>query len=209
MKQVLCFGDSNTWGYNPVTHGRYPWGIRWTSILQEKLNTEKVHIIEEGLCGRTTVFDDNLREGRNGRKALPYLLESHAPLDVVVLMLGTNDCKIQYHTDAKRIAKGIEKLIELIQRIQPRAKILLLSPIHLGDQVYKEEFDPEFDKDGIQVSYELKGEYEKLAQKYKLDFLAASDFATFSPADQEHMDEINHAFLAEAIYQKVKVYVGE
>ena len=69
MQQVLCFGDSNTWGYNPENGERFPWGIRWTSILQQKLADKEIRIIEEGLCGRTTVFEDPLRQGR--RVAVP------------------------------------------------------------------------------------------------------------------------------------------
>ena len=66
MKQVLCFGDSNTWGYDGESRKRLPWGVRWTSLLQEKLNKEEYRVIEEGLCGRTTVFEDPLRDGRKG-----------------------------------------------------------------------------------------------------------------------------------------------
>lgn len=84
MKQILCFGDSNTWGLIPKTSERFPWGIRWTSILSEKLGQGKYHVVEEGLCGRTTVFDDPLRDGRCGVKALPTLLESHDPIDLSI-----------------------------------------------------------------------------------------------------------------------------
>ena len=64
MKQVLCFGDSNTWGYNPKTGDRFPWGVRWTSILQQNIEKDDIRVIEEGLCGRTTIFEDPLRAGR-------------------------------------------------------------------------------------------------------------------------------------------------
>ena len=93
MKQILCFGDSNTWGYDGESRERLPWGVRWTSLLQEKLNKEEYRVIEEGLCGRTTVFEDPLRDGRKGTALLPTLLETHAQVDVITLMLGTNDCK--------------------------------------------------------------------------------------------------------------------
>ena len=93
MKQILCFGDSNTWGYDGESRERLPWGVRWTSLLQEKLNKEEYRVIEEGLCGRTTVFEDPLRDGRKGTALLPTLLETHAQADVITLMLGTNDCK--------------------------------------------------------------------------------------------------------------------
>ena len=96
MKQILCYGDSNTWGLIPGTKNRFPWGIRWTSLLQEKLREESIRILEEGLCGRTTVFEDSYRENRNGWKTLPAILETHSPVDSAIVMLGTNDCKSYY-----------------------------------------------------------------------------------------------------------------
>ena len=118
MKQILCFGDSNTWGYDGESRERLPWGVRWTSLLQEKLNKEEYRVIEEGLCGRTTVFEDPLRDGRKGTALLPTLLETHAQADVITLMLGTNDCKTYNHASADRIGKGIEKLIQQIRKAQ-------------------------------------------------------------------------------------------
>ena len=94
MKQILCFGDSNTYGLIPgTTNQRYGWGTRWTSILDDKVRTKGYRVIEEGLCGRTTVFDDPFRTERRGTEMLPAILESHRPVDTIVLMLGTNDCK--------------------------------------------------------------------------------------------------------------------
>ena len=111
MKQILCFGDSNTWGYDGESRERLPWGVRWTS-LQEKLNKEEYRVIEEGLCGRTTVFEDPLRDGRKGTALLPTLLETHAQVEVITLMLGTNDCKTVFGASADVIGKGIIRLLE-------------------------------------------------------------------------------------------------
>ena len=135
MKQILCFGDSNTFGYIPGNGQRYPWGVRWTSILNEKLGLENYRVIEEGLCGRTTIFEDPLRDGRRGVDILPTVLETHAPVDLVVLMLGTNDCKSVYGATAEIIGKGISNLIVQIRAYAKTSKILLISPIHLGEQV--------------------------------------------------------------------------
>lgn len=108
MKQILCFGDSNTYGLVPATTDRYGWGVRWTSIINEKLGLQEYRVIEEGLCGRTTVFDDPFREGRRGTQLFPTLLETHRLLDCIVIMLGTNDCKTVYGASAGVIAKGVE-----------------------------------------------------------------------------------------------------
>ena len=204
MKQILCFGDSNTWGLIPATRKRYPWGVRWTSILQEKTKKDDVRIIEEGLCGRTTVFEDELRTGRKGTAVLPMILESHSPLDEVIIMLGTNDCKRAYNVSAEVIGKGAELLISQVKAIQPQSKILLVSTIDLGDEVWKSEFDPEFSKESVAVSKQLKNVYEKVAEKENVYFLAASDFAKSSKKDMEHLSPEGHAALAEAIYKKQK-----
>ena len=87
MKQILCFGDSNTYGLVPATTDRYGWGVRWTSIINEKLGLQEYRVIEEGLCGRTTVFDDPFREGRRGTQLFPTLLETHRLLDCIVITL--------------------------------------------------------------------------------------------------------------------------
>ena len=122
MKQILCFGDSNTWGYDGESRERLPWGVRWTSLLQEKLNKEKYRVIEEGLCGRTTVFEDPLRDGRKGTALLPTLLETHAQVDVITLMLGTNDCKTVFGASADVIGKGILRLLDQIQEYAPKVE---------------------------------------------------------------------------------------
>lgn len=202
MKRILCFGDSNTYGYIPEGTGRYGADIRWTGRLQKKLTSEAV-IIEEGLCGRTTVFQDELRPGRRGVEILPVLLESHNPLDLVIVMLGTNDCKTVYGASAEVIGKGIEKIVRQIKSIAPQAEILLISPILLGENVWKPEYDPEFSIESVQVSKKLKAVYKKIAEKNNCMFLAASDIAQPSEVDQEHLDAKGHEELANGIYERI------
>lgn len=203
MKEILCFGDSNTYGLVPKKNKRFSYNQRWTGILSELLG-ENFHITEEGLCGRTTVFDDFLRHGRRGTSSLPIILESHSDTNLVVLMLGTNDLKTCFRTNEKIIALGIEKLINQIQSFNKDIQILLVSPIFLGEQVWKNEFDPEFDRHSIEISKKLKSEYQIIAKKYNLDFLAASDFVSPSKIDQEHLDEENHKIFAKVVYKKIK-----
>lgn len=112
MKNVLCFGDSNTYGYDPAgmrdgTAVRYAHDVRWCGVAQRDLG-EGWHVIEEGLNGRTTVRDDmcHLDTNLNGIRALPMLLEAHKPLDAIVIMLGTNDCKTVFSVGAADIADG-------------------------------------------------------------------------------------------------------
>ena len=202
MQHILCYGDSNTWGLVPGEENRYPWGIRWTSILQERFK-DRVHVIEEGLCGRTTIFEDIYRTDRNGLRTLPLILESHSPLDAAILMLGTNDCKSHYNNCAFKIAKGLGQCVDLLLEKIPAEKILILSPIHLGKDVWKEEYDPEFNTKSVEISGQLEKKYQKIAIKKGVHFLAASDYAKASERDNEHMDEKGHAALAEAIFEEI------
>lgn len=201
MKQILCFGDSNTYGYKPDKSGRFSWGVRWTSILAEKFGRD-VNVIEEGLCGRTTIFDDVFRAGRNGSESFPAILESHTPLDLIIIMLGTNDCKTVYGATAGIIGKGVETLLEQVKNYSPDSDILLISPIYLGENVYKEGFDVEFSKESIQVSKNLEAVYEKIALKNNVHFLRAQDFVSCSETDQEHLDAQAHKIFADAVYKK-------
>jgi len=114
MRRILCYGDSNTWGCIPISAARYGEDIRWPGVLAGLLGAE-YRIIEEGLNGRTTVFDDPLQEGRNGKTYLLPCLLSHRPLDVVVLMLGTNDMKQRYGLPAEDIARGAGVLAEIVR----------------------------------------------------------------------------------------------
>lgn len=203
MKQILCFGDSNTYGLIPGTKERYAWEERWTGILGEKIKAKGFRVVEEGLCGRTTVFEDELRENRRGVAVLPMLLETHAPLEKVVLMLGTNDCKITYQASAEVIGKGIEKLIYQIKAADEKIEILLVSPILLAEGVGEESFDPEFNQESVETSKKLKRVYQEIAEKNGCEFLAASDYAKASEADREHLDKEGHRKLAEAVYRKI------
>ena len=207
VKQLLCYGDSNTWGLIAGTEQRYPWGVRWTSILQDKLYKKNVRVLEEGLCGRTTVYDDFYRENRNGLKTLSLVLETHSPVDYAVIMLGTNDCKSVYNLTPRQVAQGMEQCINLLLKYIPAESILLVSPIHLGDKVWKTGFDPEFNQKSVEVSKKLQSEYKKLADKKKIRMIAASDYALASETDQEHLTEEGHNVLAQAVYRELSAFI--
>ena len=202
MKQILCFGDSNTYGLIPATKDRYDWNTRWTGILSKKIEKNGYRVVEKGLCGRTTIFEDATRKGRKGADLLPIILETHKPIDTVVLMLGTNDCKTAYGATAEKIGSGIELLIKQIKDSDPDINIILVSPIELGEGVWEEGFDTEFNENSVEVSKQLPEVYRKIAEKYDADFVAASEYARPSSADREHLNEFGHRKLAEAIYNQ-------
>lgn len=166
MPTILCYGDSNTWGFNPATKGRYDRHTRWPGVMRAELGPD-YWVVEEGLNGRTTVGTDPVAEYRNGIHLLQANLDSHAPLDLMILMLGTNDLKIKFSASVLDIAKGVAALIEIARRSVPR--ILLISPPPLGKL---SEFAEMFER-GTEKSTRLAAAYEKIALEAKCDFLDA------------------------------------
>lgn len=201
MRNILAFGDSNTWGLIPGTKDRFDWGIRWTSIVQNSV--PDIRVIEEGLCGRTTIFEDELRPLRRAIDVLPMILESISPIDYAIVMLGTNDCKSRYNAGPYTICKGLEKCLNEVKKKLAPEKILVVSPIYLGEEVWRDDKDPEFSKQSIDVSKQLEIYYRELAKANGYQFIAASDYASASEVDQEHLDKYGHKRLAEAIISKL------
>src|SRR5210317_1873174 len=111
MQTILCYGDSNTWGYNPSSQQRFSPEERWTGVLQKELGMG-YRIIEEGLNGRTTVWDDPIEGFKNGMSYLIPCIESHKPINLITIMLGTNDLKIHFSVSAHDIAESVGVLIE-------------------------------------------------------------------------------------------------
>ena len=119
MRTILCFGDSNTWGDPPGGNGRFAWHERWTGILQDSLGNG-FRVIEEGLCGRTTCFDDPFSPNRNGLAYLTVALETHCPLDLLIIMLGTNDLKANFNLSAFDISRGAASLLVAARNFSPK-----------------------------------------------------------------------------------------
>lgn len=199
MKRILCYGDSNTWGCIPGVYTRYPEEVRWPGVLQAAL-ADSCRIIEAGLCGRTTAVDDPFDPELNGLKALPNVLRSAGPIDLVILMLGTNDLKFQ---DAWGAARGCQVLIDTIRRhpdcfVDGKPQILLVSPVHV-----REDFAIVFTGvDGSVLSAEshkFASLYGEFAAVMGLPFFDAAQVAKPSPADGIHMDAENHKALGLAL----------
>lgn len=201
MKQLLCYGDSNTWGLIPGTSDRYPWGVRWTSLLQAKLEPFGFRVLEEGLCGRTTVYEYEQCAGLNGLAELPMVLDTHKPIDAAIIMLGTNDCKTCYGLDAETIAEGLGQCLDrLLCDIDPK-KILAIAPIPLGEHVGEEGFDPEFDDASVVMAKALYSAYRPVCERRGIMLINAGDYVRVSGIDREHMDDRGHAVFAEAVFR--------
>ena len=207
MKTILCYGDSNTYGYNPANGRRFSEIIRWTARLQALLG-EGYKVIEEGCNGRTTIFPQPDEPWKNG---LPYLrpcLNSHKPVDVVVLMLGTNDLKDVYNKSAASIAGGAEVLVDTIQEFTLlkqgyEAAVILVSPPELGEKMRISPFSDQFGDEAIKKSKELARLYQAVAEEKGCVFLNAARYVKASDADSLHLDASGHRILAEQIYDLV------
>lgn len=206
MNTILCYGDSNTYGANP-SGGRWPRSVRWTGLLQTYLGP-KYYCIEEGLGGRDTVFDDPMSAGRNGLSYLPISLQSHWPLDMVILGLGTNDCKALFNASPRVIAKGLETIVKTIRGFEldgglPPDKILIISPIHIGEDIEHSQF-ASYDRSSYEKSLLLAPLFKQVADAYDCLFLDASTLAKPSEIDQLHMDAAGHQALAEALASMIR-----
>lgn len=197
--RILCYGDSNTFGYIPGRGGRYNRHTRWPGRLQELLGSE-YQVIEEGLCGRTTAFEDVTEPGRNGLDRVREAVERSLPLDVLVIMLGSNDCKAQFGASAAEIAGGLEQVAAQARGGEASGfRVLLVAPAAMTDRVMYSGFGSEFDQRSIKVSKELAEAYEALAGKCGCDFLDGSKVTQVSEIDGLHLDAEGHGRLAEAV----------
>ncbi len=188
---VLCFGDSNTYGYNPRTGTRYPSYMRYPAVLQRFLG-EDYTVIAEGLNGRTTAFPKEGIVWKSGLYALEPVIASHYPVDTLVIMLGTNDCAAELDLEAEDIAGGMEKLIiaarDLLTEKQGyRPRIILVCPPHLEESVLSGPFCEEMNAKSIEVSKRLPALYEELAEKQNAGYLDLDGAIRFSEIDSEHL----------------------
>jgi len=211
QKAILCYGDSNTWGYNPVDGSRFGRDVRWTGLLAQKLG-DGYYVIEEGLSGRTTAFDDPIEPFRNGRKALDVCLLTHKPIDLFVVMLGTNDTKHFHGVTPFMIAKGLESIVmeagkaEYGPAGQP-PKILVISPIAVEVAGRNDDIRNYFDETSAEKAAELSARFREVAEQYGCGFLDASQYAKPS-VDGIHLGPEGHAALAAAVAEAVKKMLG-
>lgn len=209
MRRILCFGDSNTWGYDPATAERFDEQTRWTGVLQAALGNEYT-VIEEGLNGRTTVWNDPIEGYKNGHDYLVPCLETHRPLDLVVLMLGTNDLKRRFSLSAYDIAQGIAVLLRGVSysragRDGQPPRVLLMAP----PPVAKLENFAEMFEGSEAKSLLLGRHYRAVATEYHAAFLDTAGIIRSSDIDGIHLEPSEHAKLGRAVAHEVLSLIGD
>lgn len=207
MKTVLCFGDSNTWARKPLSDERFAIHERWPGVLRDQLG-DGYWVIEEGLNGRTTIWDDPVAEGRSGKVYLVPCLQSHKPIDLVALMLGSNDLKPKFSLTAYEIARGVKTLVEIIQKSGAgpdgqAPQVLVISPPHVipleGESEWREQFLGAAEK-----SKRLARYYAEVAQSSGSHFLDAARVMSSSTRDGIHFEADGHEKLGMAVAEKVQ-----
>lgn len=199
MKHILCFGDSNTHGSTTEFLGRYPYEDRWTIKLGGLLGPD-YHVIEEGLGGRTTVFADPFKPGKRGMDDVNNVLQTHKPLDLIIIMLGTNDTKQVYNASVKSIGYGLEMLLARFQADDAATghpKYLVVSPIHIEPGIDTSRFDA-YDISSHYKSLEFAKYFKRVADKMGAAFFDAATVAKAGP-DCLHMTKDSHDALAKAL----------
>ena len=208
---IVCFGDSLTWGFNPVDRSRYGHGVRWTRLLQKDLG-DGFYVVEEGLNSRTTVFEDPVMGDKNGLAHLATVLQSHKPLDVLIIMLGTNNLKRRFNMSAAEIALSMERLVQLAIGCDcgpdGRApKVLLMAPPPANDfsgTGFEEQF---LGEETREISRRLAPLYRQIADDYGIGFFDTGSVVETSRLDAIHLDPDTQPVLAKAIAEKVRALV--
>ena len=207
MKNILAFGDSLTWGADAKSGGRHPFEFRWPNALQAQLDGQ-VRVFAEGLNGRTTVFDDYaIGTERNGSKILPTLLGTHEPLDLVIILLGTNDMRTHICGNAAGSAVGITRLIRIIKTFDykpehnvPEVLVLSPPPVELGeDKLFNQVMDG-----AVSLSREYAAAYKIVCERENVAFFDAATVVDIDPVDGVHLDKENTQALGKALAPEVK-----
>jgi len=209
LETILCYGDSNTWGSDPETGDRFPEDTRWPGVLRRALG-DGYRVVEEGLPGRTTVWEDPIEGAhKNGRAYLRPCLESHRPIDLVTVMLGTNDLKKRFGVSASDIAQGAAGLAEMALRSGcgpdgSAPAVLLVAPPPVGALTDMAEM---FEGSEAKSSM-FSGHYRRFAEQCGCGFLDAAEVIVSSDVDGIHLDAGEHRKLGGAVAARIREMLG-
>ena len=212
-RTILCFGDSNTHGTKPMPSisatGRHGAEARWPAVMGRALGAG-FEVIAEGHPGRTTVHDDPVEgKNRNGTRVLAALLESHLPIDLVILKLGTNDLKYRFHLNANDISFGVGVLIDIIRASKTgpggaAPEVMIIAPppiIEVGDlgRIFE---------GGTATSHDLPAAFARVAQRFNVPWLDAGRLISVSPVDGVHYEAEAQVVLGNAMAGEVRKHFG-
>ena len=203
---VLCYGDSNTYGYDPYTGGSYPYEKRWTTLLGDMLG-DRYEVIPEGLNGRTTAYDRPGAAWKNGVSSFIACMGTHKPVDYIIIMLGTNDCNAGLGLSAKAIADGMETLVNLVEKEAPGLQgyvpeIIVAAPAAIQGNIENAPFADELSPESVQKSRDIAPLYREIAARHGVRFADASCGIEVS-SDCEHLTIEGHRQMAKLFYDTI------
>ena len=218
MKNILCFGDSNTWGYDFTTYDpalgsgqRLPFDERWPGIVQNMLGAD-YRIIEDALNARTNMVEDPYFPHRLGLASLETALDAHAPLDLVIIQMGVNELKHMFNLAAGMISFGVEKLVAAAQTSYynyPAPKVLLIAPAPVRENIADMIFGFSYGPLAYEKSMQWGALYRDVAQRYGCAFLDCGEMDfQINDLDGLHYSREDHAKLGKAVAAKVKELLG-
>ena len=196
LKKILCFGDSNTYGFNPINSQRYNKNTRWTGILQTSLK-DKYNIIEAGCNNRTCFMDNPEGEDKTGYKAIKKYLKKET--DILILALGINDLQKIYNHNEETIKIGLVKIIDIANNINQNLHIIILVPSIITTDIYNGYFCQLFDERSIEESKKLNDIYQNIAKEKNCEIINLDHFVKVSKTDGIHYDENAHKTIAEIL----------
>ncbi len=205
IKRIVCFGDSNTYGLDAEGACRYDENTRWPCILAKQLG-EGYSVVEEGLCGRTSVFQDPLKEGMAGIDYITPCMLSHKPIDLLIIMLGTNDAKERFSATSRNIADGIIRLAVKAQYTDAwhtKPYILLISPVPIDDLYIGTSAGAGLGRGCAEKTHSIEPLLRQAAQAKSWYYMNAADFAVVSSVDYTHLTAESHIALGNAVAKKV------
>ncbi len=196
MKTILCFGDSNTFGYNPLDGSRYDENSRWSRILKNKLS-ENFEIIEEGLNNRTGFVDNKDGFFHSSQRCFSKILNSYKNIDILILAIGTNDLQFLYDVNFKTIERGLEYLT--LEAKEKCKNIIIVPPVILNKNVLSGNFSHQFDITSIEKSKKVSRIYKKICNVYQCKYFDFNNLAEPSDADGLHYTKEGHEKIAEEL----------
>lgn len=207
-KRIVCFGDSNTWGYDASTGGRFPYDKRWTTMLQEMLGSEW-EVISEGLSGRNAVCEDPLFEGLKGIDYIHPCLLSHSPVELAIIMLGTNDTKERFSLTSRNIAMGITRLAVKAGSVKagPEGKgtrVLVVCPPPIKAKYAETEIGDAMGKDCDIKSKDLADNLSALLKIEGIPFFDSGKLIEMKSIDYMHLDAEGHRKMAHLMDELVR-----
>ncbi len=202
MKQIICYGDSNTFGFNPQDGSRYDANTRWTGILAKILG-DKFNVIEEGFNNRTGFFVNPEGYLQSGQKYLPECLEKNKCFEIFIIALGTNDLQKFFKMDADIVKKGLENLIKIVRSFNSEARLILIPPVVLNENILKGNFSHQFDEKSIYASVWVQAIYKTVADKNDCEFMDLNKYVEPSVVDGLHFDKESHKLIAKLLAERV------